>query len=60
MKKLMLVMLAVVCAPLFAQGLEVGDDAADIYPRNWINPPIWGSLDELRGDVVLIKSWGIS
>jgi hypothetical protein len=60
MKLICALLLAMLMAPAFAQSLEVGDEAADIFPNNWINPPTWGTLDELRGDVVLIKSWGIS
>ncbi len=56
MRYLLLVLLA--CAPLAAQELMVGAKAPEIPSRNWINPPTWGSLAELQGDVVLIKSWG--
>jgi hypothetical protein len=67
---------ALVVSPAFAQdtppapqpepettetgGLKVGDDAPDFSPRNWINPPTWESFAELRGDVILLKAWGIN
>jgi hypothetical protein len=62
-------LLALIGAPLFAQeappeptepGLKVGDDATDFAPRNWINQPVWESFAELRGDVILLKAWGIN
>jgi hypothetical protein len=65
-------LIALAAAPVFAQdappapettddsGLQVGDDAPDFAPRNWINPPIWESFAELRGDVILLKAWGIN
>ena len=46
------------CASLAAQELKVGDTAADFSPANWINPPAYGSFEELRGDVILLKAWG--
>jgi hypothetical protein len=58
--RLWLMCFVLMCAPLAAQGLEVGDEAADLHARRWINPPTYTSLEELRGDVVLIKAWGIS
>jgi hypothetical protein len=58
--KLWMICLILAYAPLAAQALEVGDTAADIHPRRWINPPTYASLDELRGDVIFIKAWGIS
>jgi hypothetical protein len=65
------VLIALAAAPVFAQdapapetaetgGLKVGDDAPDFSPRNWINPPTWESFAELRGDVILLKAWGIN
>jgi hypothetical protein len=65
-------LIALAAAPVFAQdtppaaetteesGLKVGDDAPDFSPRNWINPPTWESFAELRGDVILLKAWGIN
>lgn len=63
-------LLALFAAPAFAQdtpetepeatGLKVGDDAPDFSPRNWINQPVWESFSELRGDVILLKAWGIN
>lgn len=49
-------------APVIAQddAIEVGDDVVDLTPRNWINPPFYQSFSELKGDVILIKSWGIN
>jgi hypothetical protein len=63
-------LLALMAMPAFAQdtpapeteapGLNVGDDAADFAPRNWINQPTWESFAELKGDVILLKAWGIN
>lgn len=46
-------------APVFAQGLAVGDDVADLECRNWINQPAWASFSELKGDVILVRAWGL-
>ncbi|MBK8206583.1 MAG: redoxin domain-containing protein [Planctomycetes bacterium] len=54
-----LLLIALLCAPLCAQ-VKVGDDAPDFSPRNWINPPTFNSFDELAGDVILLKAWGIN
>ncbi|MBE7492761.1 MAG: hypothetical protein HS108_13535 [Planctomycetes bacterium] len=68
MKTLMIGLLAaLVCAPLAAQeekpaepGLKVGDEAADLEIGNWINTPAVPRFSDLRGDVILLKSWGIN
>jgi hypothetical protein len=60
MRMLLPFLLFVLAAPGFAQGLSVGDTVAEIAPRNWINPPTWGSFEQLKGDVILIKAWGIN
>lgn len=54
-----LLLIALLCAPLCAQ-VKVGDDAPDFAPANWINPPTFDSLDELQGDVIFLKAWGIN
>lgn len=54
-----LLLIALLCAPLCAQ-VKVGDDAPDCSPTNWINPPIAQSFDELEGDVIFLKAWGIN
>ena len=46
--------------PVDDGSLKVGDDAPDFTPRNWINPPAWESFSELKGDVILLKAWGIN
>ncbi|MCA8916786.1 MAG: hypothetical protein KDB90_15440 [Planctomycetes bacterium] len=55
-------LLAVCAVPVFAQdsGLKVGDDVVEFTPHNWINPPTFGSFGELKGDVIVIKAWGIN
>ncbi len=56
-------MLLFACAPLFAQSastLEVGDLAPELHVTYWFNTPEMTTLGEMRGDVVLIKAWGIS
>jgi hypothetical protein len=58
--RLLLCLLAFACLPLAAEPLKVGDDAADFAPGNWLNPPTFTSFEELRGDVILIKAWGIN
>ncbi len=47
---------------LMAQGtvLKVGDEAAEITVDTWINTPSFQTLDELKGEVVVIKAWGIN
>lgn len=52
---------ALLLAPLSAQSKPfVGKKAPELPPvENWINPPWYSSLADLRGEVVLIKSWGI-
>jgi hypothetical protein len=57
MRYILFVALLLAGIPLSAQ-VNVGDDAPDIKPEYWINPPTWSSLSELRGDVVMIKAWG--
>lgn len=54
-----LLLVALLCAPLCAQ-VKVGDKAPDIAPLNWINTPVFQSFDELEGDVVFLKAWGIN
>ena len=64
---------ALLCAPLAAQekaeekpevqeepGLKVGDEAVDLEIGNWINAPAMPKFSELKGDVILLKSWGIN
>ncbi|MBK8206581.1 MAG: hypothetical protein IPK87_07245 [Planctomycetes bacterium] len=58
MRLLLLPALLLACVPLAAQEVKVGDDVAEFSPRNWINPPAFGSFEELRGDVIMIKAWG--
>jgi hypothetical protein len=62
-------LLALISTPLLAQdtppeptesGLKVGDEAPDFTPRNWINRPLWDSFAELKGDVIVLKAWGIN
>lgn len=70
MRTLLLGLLAaLLCAPLAAQekpevqeepGLKVGDEAVDLEIGNWINTPAMPKFSELRGDVILLKSWGIN
>jgi hypothetical protein len=58
MRLLLLSAFLLACTPLAAQGLEVGADAAEFKPNYWLNPPVFRSFEDLRGDVVLIKAWG--
>jgi hypothetical protein len=61
MKALLFAAIAALCLPLMAQeGLKVGDEAVDIEVSNWVNTPAMPSLTALRGDVILIKAWGIN
>lgn len=72
MRTLLLGLLAaIICAPLAAQegekpevqeepGLKVGDEAVDLEIGNWINTPAMPKFSELKGDVILLKSWGIN
>lgn len=61
MKTLLWAALAALCLPLMAQeALKVGDVAKDIEVSNWVNTPATPSFSELRGDVILIKAWGIN
>ncbi|MCA8945877.1 MAG: hypothetical protein KDB29_06605 [Planctomycetes bacterium] len=56
-------MLALLAVPAFAQddgALKVGDDVAEFTPRDWINQPTFQSFSELKGDVILLKAWGIN
>lgn len=55
-------LLGLVSAPLAAQetGLKVGDDAVDIEVSYWVNTPAVPHFSELKGDVILLKSWGIN
>jgi hypothetical protein len=55
-----LLILALLCAPLTAQSIDKGASAPELATRYWVNPPTWSSLEDLRGDVVLIKAWGIN
>jgi hypothetical protein len=67
---LMGLLAAIICAPLAAQdekpevqeepGLKVGDEAVDLEIGNWINTPAVTKFSEMRGDVILLKSWGIN
>ncbi|MHC4841519.1 MAG: hypothetical protein ACYTDT_11315 [Planctomycetota bacterium] len=41
-------------------GLKVGHDAPEISVDTWINTPSFQTLAELKGQVVLIKAWGIN
>lgn len=55
--------LALLAVPALAQDsgvLKVGDDVADFTPRSWINQPAYQSFSELKGDVILLKAWGIN
>jgi hypothetical protein len=60
MTKYLILAALLACAPLAAEELKVGDDVADFTPNNWVNPPTWGSFEELRGDVILFFAWGIN
>ncbi|MCA8913462.1 MAG: hypothetical protein KDB82_17310 [Planctomycetes bacterium] len=56
-------LLALMVAPAFAQEtkeLKVGDKVADFTPRDWINQPTFESFSELKGDVIVLKAWGIN
>jgi hypothetical protein len=58
-------LLAACLSPLLAQEqkpaeVKVGDAVAEFTPHNWINPPTWTSFASLKGDVILIKAWGIN
>lgn len=50
---------ALVAVPVMAQGVELGEEVADIDSRNWINQPAFSSFSELKGDVILIQAWGV-
>lgn len=55
------VMLTLFALPLVAQqGFKVGDEAEDMAISNWVNSPEQPLFSELKGDVVLIKAWGIN
>ncbi len=53
----MLLLITMLCAPLAAQGTQA-TPAPELATRYWINPPTFSALQDLRGDVVLIKAWG--
>ncbi len=56
-----LVCLAVLCGHAWASDVQpaVGDEAPELGNVNWLhNEPEISSLEELRGDVVLIERWG--
>lgn len=55
-------LLVAFAAQVMAQddGVKVGDDIVNLNPRNWINPPLIQNFDELKGDVIMVKSWGIN
>ena len=54
-------MLTLFALPLVAQqDFKVGDEAEDMAISNWINSPEQPLFSELKGDVVLIKAWGIN
>lgn len=53
----LLLAIALLCAPLLAEPLKVGDDAADFEAQNWMNPPARSSFAEWRGDVILFFAW---
>ena len=55
------VLLALFALPLTAQqDFKVGDEAEDMTISNWVNSPEQPLFSELKGDVVLIKAWGIN
>lgn len=61
MKAMLWVAAALLCLPLAAQGaLKVGDAATDIEVTHWINTPATPNFSELKGDVILLKAWGIN
>ena len=54
-------MLTLFALPLVAQqDFKVGDEAEDMTISNWVNSPEQPLFSELKGDVVLIKAWGIN
>ncbi len=60
MARILLPLALLLCSPLFAAELKVGDDVAEFTPNNWVNPPTYASFEELRGDVILFFAWGIN
>lgn len=39
---------------------KVGEAAPDISVDTWINTPSFRTFDELKGQVIVVKAWGIN
>ena len=59
MRWISLTLLALCCAPAFAQVPDVGDLAPDLAVTRWLDTPQRGTLAEFAGEVVMLKAWGI-
>lgn len=58
-KSLLIALLAVAMAPvMFAQEDQVGQDAPEFKASVCVNQPDAISLEQCKGEVVLIKYWG--
>ncbi|MBZ0136763.1 MAG: hypothetical protein K8I27_10360 [Planctomycetes bacterium] len=58
-KNLLIALLAVAMAPvMFAQENQVGQDAPDFSATVCVNQPEAITLEQCKGEVVLIKYWG--
>lgn len=58
-KSLLIALFAVALAPvMFAQENQVGQDAPDFSATVCVNQPDAITLEQCKGEVVLIKYWG--
>lgn len=55
-----LLLLAAFTPPLFAQKVLEGKDAPAFDAKDCINAPEATTFEQCKGDVVLIKFWGIN
>jgi hypothetical protein len=59
-RTLLLLALAMLATPAFAQESLVGKDAPTFDAGNCINKPEATTFEQCKGDVILIKYWGIN
>lgn len=52
-----LLLLTVLCTPLFAGTVKVGMDGAEVIAKDWLNTPQALTLAALKGKVVVVEFW---
>jgi len=50
-------LLTILCAPLFAGTVKIGTEAAEVIAKDWLNTPQAPTLAALKGKIVVVEFW---